>query len=74
MKQLIEAAVNLLDASDESDCRVLPEVTLTFNTGGDLARFERTMKAKTDALTMHWVRQEGHYEFAGLRFNLVVRQ
>lgn len=73
MKQLIYAGMSIGEVAKMGDCRVMPEVTLTFNSKGDLARFEAAMKQNTDPLAAHWIRREGYYEFAGIRFNLVLR-
>ena len=79
MKALIYAGMAIGDIASEADCETKPEVTLTFESARDLARFEMTVKANTaaiDAISIMLTneRPRDTWEFAGIRFKLAVRQ
>lgn len=77
MKSMIYAGMAIRDVVAMADCRERPEVTITFGTVGDRARFERMLMDRTEAMHADVVmvgRNTGVYEFGGVRFKLAVRQ
>jgi hypothetical protein len=76
MNNLTLAAALISDFACEAYVRCMPELTLTFNTGGDLARFEALFRRQIDAITaidMIDRRPPREFDLRGLVMKLVVR-
>lgn len=77
MRQMLDAMGEIFDAAKHADVRVIPEITLTFNTIGDRFRFEKTMLVHTEPWLAHEMRRDrppGEFELNGVVFKLAVKQ
>lgn len=75
--QIIRAMGLIFDFASEADVRVIPSVTLAFNTGGDRARFEMLLKRNLVPIVGYCAthdRPEHEYELNGVVLKLTITE
>lgn len=74
---IIHALAAIYDHAGEADCRVIPTVILSFNTGGDRLRFEVLLKQQLDPMVGICAirnRPEHEYELEGVTLKLTITE